>query len=426
MKQVSHDIGGSFRAGTAFDASAGKLYEFGDQSVTVMAAWPQMQAWWRSARHPAWCGCRPQLVIPDGRLDGSDHQLYADRESDGQLLLPFAISCLHRRRAAIAGFCSRIPREVRDTVRPFGDRHWHLSAFIARCGPAALDLTRSNPVLAYMLASSWAFRERPVARPLRSARALLARGHRQREVLEWLAWPGTDATRRVVRKIAPASARTVSLRCLRSRLTEPAIVKALRHVPRINANVMRMAWDRSLLQVTPQLLAEAGDRQAEDAYPEFALRLREALRMWTRVHPERPLPAFRHFEAVDAMHEELSVVLRSELDPHPGAVLPPPPVAGTNTIQPLATVDMMRDEGRRQHNCVASFCVEAVEGRMAFYRVLGPERATVSLVRERDSWRIGQIKTAANRPAKRTTWLAVQRWLADSTSTGHDRERRET
>ena len=41
MKRVGHDIGGSFRAGTAFDASAGKLYEFGDESVTVMAAWPR-------------------------------------------------------------------------------------------------------------------------------------------------------------------------------------------------------------------------------------------------------------------------------------------------------------------------------------------------------------------------------------------------
>jgi hypothetical protein len=425
MKQASHDIGGSFRAGTAFDASAGKLYEFDEDSVTVMAAWPRMQAWWRSTRHPAWCGCRPQLIIPDGRLDDSDHQRYADREPDGQLLLPFAVSCLHRRRAAIAGFCSRIPLEVRDAVRPFGDRHWHLSTFIARCGPAALDLTRSNPALAYMLASSWAFRERPVARPLRSARALLGRGRRQREVFEWLAWPGTDATRRVVRKIAPASARTVSLRCLRSRLTEPAIVKALRHVPRINANVMRMAWDRSLLQVTPQVLAEAGDRQADDGYPEFALRLREALRMWTRVHPERPLPVFRQFEAVDAMHDELSVVLRSEPDAPLGVVLPPPPVAGTDTIQALATADMMRDEGRTQHNCVASFCVEAAEGRMAFYRVLAPERATVSLVRERDGWRIGQIKTAANRPAKRRTWLAVQRWLADAAGLGPDPERRE-
>ena len=57
---------------------------------------------------------------------------------------------------------SRLGREV-----------WQQVEALIRCGESALDLVRSNPALAYLVASNWVFHQPAVRQPLRSARALL-------------------------------------------------------------------------------------------------------------------------------------------------------------------------------------------------------------------------------------------------------------
>ena len=72
----------------------------------------------------------------------------------------------------------------------------------------------------------------------------------------------------------------------------------------------------------------------------------------------------------------------------------------------------LREEGELQSNCVGSY-TGAIRARTTFiYRVLTPERATLSIVRGNDrDWKIGQLKCRANAQASAITRLAVQDWL---------------
>ena len=74
---------------------------------------------------------------------------------------------------------------------------------------------------------------------------------------------------------------------------------------------------------------------------------------------------------------------------------------------------MLLDEGRCQHNCVVSYAGRVAKGKVAIYRVLEPERATLSLVRRRDLWHIEQLKGPCNHPVKAKTRQAVRAWIAE-------------
>jgi hypothetical protein len=72
---------------------------------------------------------------------------------------------------------------------------------------------------------------------------------------------------------------------------------------------------------------------------------------------------------------------------------------------------MLLEEGRRQHNCVRSYAGEVAMGRMAIYRVLQPERATLSLAKRAGCWRVDQLKGPCNRPVQPATRRAVLDWF---------------
>jgi len=71
------------------------------------------------------------------------------------------------------------------------------------------------------------------------------------------------------------------------------------------------------------------------------------------------------------------------------------------------------EESRHQHNCVGGYAERVVGGKVFIYRVLKPERATLSLRLGADGgWEIEQLLRACNQPVSPATALAVQRWLA--------------
>ncbi len=87
----------------------------------------------------------------------------------------------------------------------------------------------------------------------------------------------------------------------------------------------------------------------------------------------------------------------------------PPP--GSDTIVRLNSLDVLIDEGKRQHNCVAELAPAVARGRWAVYRVLSPERCTLSLELREGRWVIDRLKAARNRAPSSKTLGAVSRWL---------------
>ena len=91
-----------------------------------------------------------------------------------------------------------------------------------------------------------------------------------------------------------------------------------------------------------------------------------------------------------------------------------PPVPGTVDIVPLTDAGQLLEEGREQRNCVGGYASRVAGGKVFVYRVLRPERATLSLRLGADGeWGIGQLLRACNQKVAPATAMAVQRWLAN-------------
>lgn len=412
--------------GTNFDPETGKLYVFTPDSVTVMRGWPQPLAWRkRRSRRPQWTHVRPVISVSAGDLGPWIRDLEEDRVTFtgtvDDFLTPQEKAGFRLRDLALLRWEDRIPREIRDLIAPVPQRQWHLLSFLARCGPAAADLTASDPALAWMLASNWAFHRPAVRQPLRSARALLRRGRRRREILVWLGFPGTEAACHVLRKVSPRALDVPTLLYLRDSLADPGVRKLLAHAPRLNREALRIVTDPELRpRVTASFLADLSERPDHGLRPEVARQLRDCVAMHRLVAPGGREPApFRSYVQLGARHDELAAALGRpgadgldfglDLD----APFPTPPVQGSQVILPLTTARQLLAEGREQHNCAASYVERVARQQRAYvYRVLWPERCTLALERQGERWVPGDLRRAANEPVSDATRRVVAEWLA--------------
>lgn len=421
------DIAPAFTKPTGHHAFRdGKYYRFEKKSVTVMAGWPRPLAWQRSVQHPQWRMVRPVIPRPSltepvactgpcaiGFNDSRSHHCQRHENDCQRAHDPWLL------------WCAEIPSEVRTAIAPYHERYWHLLSLAARCGEPALDLMRSNPALAWALASSWVFRAKPVQAPMRSARRLLHGGASQRRILAWLDFPATDSARRLLRKLDHRSIKVSALLNLRDGMRDPETMKRLRHLPTLNHGVIRLACDRSLRPwVTPQLLLDvalAGTRQDyiqstghdEHRFSCTAMKFLECydLVIFEGLNLSR-LEGIHSIADLKRRHEELA---QEAQDKAPGKRnISPPPFAGTGDIVPLSSEQLMIEEGELMAHCVGSLRGWAVHGGFAFYRVLAPERATLSIGRQDEGWEIVELRLARNQEPAAATWQAVRAWLRDS------------
>jgi hypothetical protein len=391
-------------AGFVFDDATGRLYEHTGRGVVVMLPWPALRAYTRLGGDAGWKSCLPEMPIL-ARLTDTDAPPAMPSATARTATLRMGVEAVRR-------YSESIPPDVREWVAPYPDRHWHLLRWLSRCGSSAEDLCDSNPALAYMVASGWEFgsdRERRACEPP----PIMLAYRKQRHILGWLGFPPTEGLRHVTRKIKLAALTIPRLVALRRRVLLPEVAKRLAHVSCLNAGVLEIAGDASLLSVTPRLL-EAISRLPDSEAADLARTITDTVRMWRAVRRRERLPVFADAGRIGETHDELAVeVNRRGLGTVSGD-LPDAPVPGTEAILPITSREMLAEEGRCQHNCVGSYASRVAIGRMAIYRVLEPERATLSLAQRAGRWHIDQLKGPCNRPVGEHTRSAVRAWLAAS------------
>lgn len=401
-----------------------KYYRYTKTSVTVMAGWPRMLAWQRSARRPGWRMVRPECGPPS--LDAPVRCTGACALSGDAERSPHCRrgpdDC-HREHDHWLQWSALIPMEVRLLVRAYRERHWHLLSLAARCGQPAIDLMAANPALAWALASSWVFRVQPVREPMRAARRLLAPGRSQRDILGWLGFPATDAARRALRKLPPQNASVNTLLALRNALHDPVAARTLAHLPALNHDVVRIVSDPQLRPLASHALlldllslpARPGPEAGR--YAEAAMKLRDCLGLLDALElPAHSLRALRTLAELETRHDELVMQQRLLLqaagpDAPAWRELPPPPLPDSPTIIGLRTGQELTDEGVAMQHCVGGYGARVAAGECAIFRVLAPERATVAIARSGGAWRVAELRLAFNREPDLKTRKAVEHWL---------------
>lgn len=418
----------TLRPGAVYKPSRNRLYAFERRAVIVLSGGPRPQAW-RKTLQRGWHPVRP--TIPDHMIRLSLAESEIPRQpcvtgtlqgKDGQLLFPFmemVRDAVYGDRAWVA-WLRGFDVESRQVVAGFRERSWHMLMLALRC-PGAIELMQCSPGLAFALGSSWVFRgDRRVARPLRSARSLVRK--RQRAVAAWLGFPGTESVARILRRVPYEAIGVEALLYLRGSLCDPASAGLLCHVPVITRDVIRIISSEDLRKhASPRLLIEAGSERAVTAIPAWQM-MRDTLAMFAEAGRDPTSLVFRSLEHLAVVHDEAVAVLngRARASLRLPLRLPPPPLPGNELILPLSTASDFCDEAREQSNCIVTYASRVAtserdsrDGKPGIYvyRVLEPERATLSIRRVRGEWCLDELRCAHNQPAAPQTHRVVQEWL---------------
>ena len=348
-----------------------------------------------------------------------------------------------QKAVALDGFRSEVEEEIVRLVEPFGGYQWALMVLV-RNEPWAMELAVGNPTLAFALANSNLLRGSPP-----EAAAVQARWYchkKQRDLLEWLGYPGTEPVARLLRKISPGAVTPSALHRLRlALLADPRTLKLLAPLPTINGDILELATIPKYINLlTPSLLREMAMRSpgvsvADRIHSGLVVleqissplttkpfvNLRQVLRF--REDAEKEFQAFllrkeqaKQEAARRAEQERLRRWEEARLRSKKEAELrrlpfPPPPLHGTPDILPLTSRELLEMEGREQNNCVAMHDLYVRRGGYYVYQVMVPERATLSIYRGRDGcWRRLELKVKNNKSAKAATEQAVDRWLSQA------------
>ncbi|OGV67092.1 MAG: hypothetical protein A2498_01770 [Lentisphaerae bacterium RIFOXYC12_FULL_60_16] len=351
------------------------------------------------------------------------------------------------KQQAFDAFRAEVPADLVTLVDPFASHQWALLTLMAS-HPPAIDLARSNPILAYCLANNDIFRN--VNPGIAAEQAVWYSNRKQRAILKWLGFPDTESMVRTMRKIQPEAVDPMSLRSLRIALsTDPSLSRRLAHLPCINRTMFGLLVNNRLrLLVSPKLMTRLAESTDEPMAELPSDRLIEALRLYTMLAMTHPIQPFDSLDQIDRFLNDLDVEYQARqqrrleeeqlqqqrraeyiAEQHRRGVparrlrrlkpiatdetpFPPPPIPGTPDIIPLCRPVDLTTEGIEQKNCVGCFISMVQAGNVYIYRVLAPERATLSISRCPDgSWRRNQLRGTRNKPIHKATITAVESWL---------------
>lgn len=440
------------RFGALSKPERGKLYFFSpSEGILVVRPWPVLKAWRKTPKRGF------KQIRADISLDNPPHILPASRRSDPPSGPPASDPSEEELQALIAewpvgttdddstqprmirgfpyakrwhaenalrhqqvcrAFAESFPAAIRSTLASFGTRQWHLAKLAQLDG--GLDLIKTNPGLAFCLASSWVFKRS--THPWRTARRLLRL--KRRDAAGWLGFPATESVVRLLGRVAPEACYAPLLLNLRRAINgdlSSDLIKTLTFLPVLNADTLTLINSRTMLpRLTPAFLRDVARRSVyHGCTGEWRTLMVDVQRMLQGLPDALPpgplhsLAAYRRYHDALACQYNERVADGTQEPMDDGSPLPPPPFPGTSEIIPLSAPQEVHQEGLEQKSCVASYLGKVRRGHTFIYRVLAPQRATAEISEQSPGcWRLVQLAGFKNRPLSQTTWQAVESWLA--------------
>jgi hypothetical protein len=387
----------------------GKLRIFKEDEVMLIRGWPDPNAVRKTRYDKAWDPFTPRfaLVRPyrPARKKGEAKQLELGLDAT-----PRRPTLAEQKKRAFDQFRFSLPSEVAKAVEPFREDQWHLLTLAFKV-TAFPEFLAANPGLAFCLAHNIRFRPRRSTNPDLMVERVI--GMKQKDIAAWLGFPGTGQAVKTLRKVPAAALDLASALRLRAAIQDPATAGMLSHVSCLNRSILAIAATPSLRRmVTPRLLDDIAGQKRDAHYPHTALLLDQVQNLTEALQPPRVRRTFHTLDSVTRLHHDLSVqYVETRGDEISGYRFPSPPNPGTQSIVPLRTPADLLEEGRLQGNCVGSYAKSVADRRVYIYRVLRPERSTLSLVRQSGSWQIEQLCCEANHRVDKRTKQAVEEWL---------------
>lgn len=93
---------------------------------------------------------------------------------------------------------------------------------------------------------------------------------------------------------------------------------------------------------------------------------------------------------------DVQEVLNAEWDQDESRDWPQPPLAPAAGIEPITSLESLREEGETMQHCVATYALSILKGICYVYRVTQPKRATLCLQWSEDGWLIDELRGIGN------------------------------
>ncbi len=296
--------------------------------------------------------------------------------------------------------------------------------------PEALDLASSNPPLATALASARDWDTFALTMVDREFVGGLLR-QRRRRICGALGYPSSERVVRILGKVQPEACSLNLLAGVRCALRNPVLLSILSHLPTIGAAELKTAADLgSCPRLSAALFADLATYVTYEVdvgwgallrQTETLMRLRDrewgGLRSALQVHRcycrlWRKLFALEDF---DATNEAVGFA---------DIPFPPPPLLGSDEIQPIDSAVSLLEEARAMCHCVLSYASLVSDRGFYLYRVMHPERATLLIACRGALWQMNELAGVRNQPVSHETECIVRSWLR-SARPHHSRPRHE-
>ncbi|MEM1442032.1 MAG: PcfJ domain-containing protein [Verrucomicrobiota bacterium] len=406
----------------------GSLYLFKDATEMRLTAAPVPQAVRRSCGHGSWTSFLPEFRVvhpyrpkrePVRKKEPTDQLAFDFFEDTFEPNRPRRLTPAQQRKKAFAQFRFSMPKPYAKVLEPFKTHQWPLLVLLSH-DPHSQELAQSNPALAFFLALR-------MNGDVDLIESLKCCSMRQRDLMDVLGLPNSNRAVKLFRKISPASLNGdhwgSMLEVFRRELEHPK--SPLHHLEVINTGVIEiLAHPAASRAVGPNLLIEVGQDKAENHRGRIIHMITSTLEMQEDLREDgNGLAQRKHFTDLGRLretHEEVTKRYRRrilqliEANEHDTDRFRNPPLPGIpGKIEPITSAEGLVNEGEEQGNCVASYAQRVRQGSTFIYRVLVPERATLSIVKTShfSEWEIGELETKYNTEASSETEENVQAWL---------------
>ncbi len=390
---------------TRYSESTGSLYEVDGSAVTCTTAWPVPSAR-RFVRGHGWRPTAASIVL----LDPDEPEMPVAEPTPRQLRSGWVTGDAARTRLE-----TTIPLDVRRTIVAFDEEHWALLRFAAS-SPSALQMMRTNPALAFMLANRKQCRRGCGASTTRQRLPRTLERVPERDALAWFGFPSGEDVVTIVRKVPSSAANVRRLSELREALRNEFTRARLVDLPSVPSCVIDLAHWQQLDRVSDGFV-----RELLDTAPGWASVMVSAVASAHRYAARAgmaPPPVFESFRSLRLWQKHAERERLRSLLPRLDERLPEAPFPGRERIEPITSLRMLIAEGWALRNRVVRHYEAICDGEAALYRLLAPERATVLVICILGHWILHDVSGRRGAQVEATTFEAVRRWLEDAQGAG--------